>query len=122
MTANQGASQEAIQYHYDVGNAFYAPWLGPTMVYSAGLWPDDRRAPCTLEDAQLAKLDWHLDSAGLAAGGGGRLLDVGCGWGSLMDRALATGRAGEAVGLTLSDEQAAWVGRHHAGKAMRVEV
>jgi cyclopropane-fatty-acyl-phospholipid synthase len=122
MKANQGASQEAIQYHYDVGNAFYAPWLGPTMVYSAAIWPDDRRVECSLEEAQVAKLDWHLDSAGLGSAGEGRLLDVGCGWGSLMDRALETGRAGEAVGLTLSEEQAAWIGEHHAGKAMRAAV
>lgn len=120
MTQNQGASQEAIQYHYDVGNDFYAPWLGPTMIYSAAIWPDDRRQPCSLEEAQYAKLDWHIESAGLAKGG--RLLDIGCGWGGTMRRAIDSTGIGEAVGLTLSDAQAEWIAEHHKGHPMRAEV
>ena len=120
MTINQGASQEAIQYHYDVGNDFYAPWLGPTMIYSAALWPDDRQAPCTLAEAQHAKLDWHIAGAGLAAGD--RLLDIGCGWGGTMRRAVEQAEIGEAVGLTLSDAQADWIGGHHADAPISVQV
>lgn len=120
MPQNQGASQEAIRYHYDVGNDFYAPWLGPTMIYSAALWPDDRQQPCTLEAAQTAKLDWHIAAAGLREGS--RLLDIGCGWGGTMRRAVDSAGIAEAVGLTLSDAQADWIGTHHADAPMGVHI
>ncbi|MCA8927348.1 MAG: class I SAM-dependent methyltransferase [Alphaproteobacteria bacterium] len=120
MSQNQGASQEAIQYHYDVGNDFYAPWLGPTMIYSAAIWPDDRRTPCSLEEAQHTKLDWHIEHAGL--GRDGRLLDIGCGWGGTMRRAVDSAGIGEAVGLTLSDAQADWIRHHHADRPIAAHV
>lgn len=97
-TAYLGASQPAIAHHYDVGNQFVRLWLDPTMTYSCALWgPGD-----DLEAAQLRKLDYMLDHARLTAGA--RLLDVGCGWGSLLRRAVNRG-AGTALGLTLSREQ-----------------
>lgn len=100
-----GASAEAIQAHYDVGDDFYRLWLDPSMVYSAALWdgPDDTRS---LEWAQANKIDWHLRSAGLKPGGS--LLDIGCGWGALLRRAREQG-ASRGVGLTLSATQAAHV-------------
>lgn len=107
MTRTEGASREAIQFHYDVGNSFYRPWLDQGMIYSAALWPDGDGERPSLEEAQRAKLDWHIAGARLKAGD--RLLDVGCGWGGLMARALETRQIGAAVGLTLSEEQAAWV-------------
>ena len=55
---DRGASAEAIQRHYDVGNDFYALWLDSTMSYSCGLWRDDAD---TLYQAQLNKLDWIGD-------------------------------------------------------------
>src|ERR1700750_415005 len=81
----RGGSEAAIQHHYDVSNAFYALWLDETMTYSCALWNEDD-GPGDLADAQRRKLDFHLDAAGAARGR--RLLDIGCGWGSLMDRAL----------------------------------
>ena len=107
MSVNEGASREAIQYHYDIGNDFYAAWLDREMVYSAALWPDDQETELALEEAQRAKLDWHIASAALKSGD--RLLDVGCGWGGLMRRAVECHQLAEAVGLTLSDEQSAWI-------------
>lgn len=101
---NKGASREAIQFHYDLGNSFYAGFLGDTMTYSAALWTD---ADMTLSQAQQAKLDWHIDAADLRPGQ--RLLDVGCGWGSLMARAVAARDISKAVGLTLSEQQALWI-------------
>ncbi|WP_394821762.1 class I SAM-dependent methyltransferase [Pendulispora albinea] len=95
-----GASREAIQDHYDIGDAFYALWLDENMQYSSAMWePGD-----TLENAQVRKLDYHLDQA--RADGSRRVLDVGCGWGGLLRRAI--GRRGVAcgVGLTLSAAQA----------------
>lgn len=107
MADNEGASQEAIQFHYDLGNSFYAAWLDETMTYTAALWPDEAGAKCDLLDAQLAKLDWHLDAAGVKPGQ--RLLDVGCGWGSVLNRAVEKRHVSEAVGLTLAHNQVSWI-------------
>jgi cyclopropane-fatty-acyl-phospholipid synthase len=120
LMKNAGASQAAIQYHYDVGNDFYTPWLGATMIYSAGLWPDERRDKVSLEEAQRAKLDWHVASARLRRGG--RLLDIGCGWGGLMRRAVESAGVAEAVGLTLSAAQQTWISEYHSDLPIRAEV
>jgi cyclopropane-fatty-acyl-phospholipid synthase len=99
-----GASPEAIRYHYDFGTDFFQLWLDPELVYSAGRWSGvTDRSRSGLADAQLAKLDYHLDQ--VRAGSGCRLLDIGCGWGALLTRALQERRAAAAVGLTLSDDQ-----------------
>jgi cyclopropane-fatty-acyl-phospholipid synthase len=96
-----GASAQAIQSHYDVSNAFYALWLDSSMTYSSALWLHEGE---DLAAAQRNKFDWHIDHAGLAAGG--RLLDIGCGWGGLMRRALERFAGVECIGLTLSQAQA----------------
>jgi len=91
----------AVSHHYDVGNDFYRLVLGPSMVYSCAVWDDPSVG---LEAAQEAKLD--LVCRKLALRPGMRLLDVGCGWGSLALHAAE--RYGvDAVGITLSQEQAA---------------
>jgi cyclopropane-fatty-acyl-phospholipid synthase len=91
----------AVSHHYDVGNDFYRLVLGPSMVYSCAVWED---GTIGLDAAQEAKLD--LVCRKLALGPGVRLLDVGCGWGSLALH--AAGRYGaDVVGITLSQEQAA---------------
>ena len=95
----------AIRHHYDVGHDFYGLWLDPSMTYSCALWEGDDD---TLEAAQERKLRWHLDA--VRAGSARRVLDVGCGWGSLLER-LAAGGVEQAVGLTLSDDQAAYIER-----------
>lgn len=101
-----GASKRAITHHYDVSNDFMRLWLDPTMTYSCALWGDGD----DLRRAQLRKLDYMLDCA--HAGEASRLLDVGCGWGSLLRRAVDRG-AKTAVGLTLSQAQHDWVERRH---------
>jgi cyclopropane-fatty-acyl-phospholipid synthase len=114
--AEAGASPEAIQFHYDVSNEFYATWLDRTMTYSAAMFDssgDD------LEQAQIRKIDHHLDCSG--ASKAARLLDVGCGWGSLLARASQRGVA-RAVGLTLSRAQAEHAGAQGlAGVEVRLE-
>src|SRR3954447_10849515 len=91
----------AVSHHYDVGNEFYRLVLGPSMVYSCAVWEDESVG---LEAAQEAKLD--LVCRKLALQPGMRLLDVGCGWGSLALHAAQ--RYGvQVVGITLSQEQAA---------------
>ena len=91
---------DAIRFHYDVGNEFYAQWLGARMVYSCAYF---RRPDATLDEAQLAKLDLVLDKLGLRDGM--RLLDIGCGWGGLLLRAAERFERIEAVGVTLSQRQ-----------------
>ena len=111
MTAD-GASRQAIEAHYDVSRDFYRLWLDEAMVYSCALWPaavDD-----DLEAAQVAKLAWHADSAGVGAGA--RVLDIGCGWGAMLRYLRDERGAGEIVGLTLSRDQA-----DAAGPAARLE-
>jgi len=94
-----GASAEAVQAHYDTGNAFYRLWLDPTLTYSCALWDD----ATSLEEAQIAKLDHHVTESGAA--GAARVLDIGCGWGSVLDRLTRVHGVGRAVGLTLSEAQ-----------------
>ncbi|HEX3731718.1 MAG TPA: cyclopropane-fatty-acyl-phospholipid synthase family protein [Mycobacteriales bacterium] len=105
-------SADDIEFHYDVGNDFYALWLDETLTYSAALWDGiGQQEPegAALARAQRAKFAHHLDLAkapeGNASADGFRLLDVGCGWGGLLDYAVGTGRATEATGLTLSRAQ-----------------
>ena len=89
---------EAVQYHYDISNAFYQLFLDQRMVYSCAYF---RHADDTLDQAQLNKLDYILDKLRLQAGE--RFLDVGCGWGGLLIRAAE--RGAYAVGVTLSQQQ-----------------
>lgn len=99
-----GASQAAIVHHYDVGNDFYEIWLDADLVYSCAKYAS--ADPETLEAAQRRKLRHHLEQA--RVGPGSRVLDIGCGWGATLAGAAYRG-AGEAVGLTLSPSQAAYV-------------
>jgi cyclopropane-fatty-acyl-phospholipid synthase len=94
-----GASPEAIQAHYDVGNGFYRLWLDPTLTYSCALWEGEDD---TLEAAQLRKLAWIAEPA--LARGAKSVLDIGCGWGGMLDY-LSRHGVEHGVGLTLSQEQ-----------------
>jgi len=102
----QGGSAAAIRHHYDVGNDFYAAWLDPTMTYSCAMW-DGLPNDASLEAAQYRKLQYHAASIG--AGRGQRVLDVGCGWGAQMRTLIEDFGVAACVGLTLSEEQAAYV-------------
>ena len=109
---------EAIAHHYDVSNQFYRLLLGPSMTYSCAVWP----APdATLETAQASK--YELVSRKLGLEPGMRLLDVGCGWGSMVVHA-ARYHGVHAVGVTLSHRQAEWARRavREAGLEDRVEI
>lgn len=90
----------AVRSHYDVGNEFYALWLDPRMVYSCAYFPTPY---ASLAEAQAAKLDLICRKLRLKAGE--RLLDIGCGWGGLIIHAVENYGV-EAVGITLSEEQA----------------
>ncbi|MET8016048.1 cyclopropane-fatty-acyl-phospholipid synthase family protein [Streptomyces decoyicus] len=116
--------KEAISHHYDVGNDFYALVLGPSMVYSCAYWGTAETAGSaagSLEDAQRDKLDLICRKLGLQEGA--RLLDVGCGWGSMVLHA-AREYGVRAVGITLSEEQATFARKRiaEAGLADRIEI
>ncbi len=100
---------DAIRHHYEVSNDFYRLLLGPTMMYSGGYWEDGEDLVATLDEAQERKLDKFAELAGVAAGRTGRVLDIGCGWGTMLNRLTTVHGAEQAVGLTLSRTQEAFI-------------
>jgi cyclopropane-fatty-acyl-phospholipid synthase len=111
-----GASPGAIEHHYDVSNDFYGLWLDESLTYSCALWDADDPTD-TLERAQVRKLDHLIEGA--RAAGASRVLDIGCGWGALLDRLVSVHGVEHAVGLTLSPAQA---GRVNARGDARLDV
>ncbi len=107
-----------IEHHYDVGNDFYAAWLDEGMTYSSAIFaaPDE-----PLEKAQARKIKALLDRLRLKPGQ--KLLEIGCGWGSLAEVA-ARDYGVEVTGLTLSAEQKGWADRRmqKAGLFGRVSI
>ena len=99
MRHTRERDRQAVSYHYDVSNDFYALFLDKNMVYSCAYY---RSEDDTLEQAQIQKLDHIL--AKLALKPGERLLDIGCGWGALIVRA-AQHYGADATGITLSHNQ-----------------
>src|ERR1051325_7938574 len=87
-----------IQAHYDISNEFFGLFQDPTRTYS---WAYYERDDMSLEQAQLAKIDLALGKLDLRPGM--TLLDVGCGWGSVMKRAVGQYDV-NVVGLTLRKE------------------
>src|SRR5208283_5043334 len=92
-------SRRNIMAHYDLGNAFYALWLGPTMQYSSAIWSDETP---DLEAAQSRKLDRVVELLGLE--GGESVLEIGCGWGALAMR-LAKTKDAKVSAISLSPAQ-----------------
>ncbi len=92
-----------VQAHYDLSDDFFRLFLDPTQTYSCAYFERD---DMTLEEAQRAKIDLSLGKLGLQAGM--TLLDVGCGWGATLRRAIEKYDV-NAIGLTLSKNQQAHV-------------
>jgi len=86
------------EYHYNLGNAFYQAMLDKRMTYTCAYWQD----ALDLDQAQENKLEMICQKLRLQPGM--RLLDIGCGWGSLMGYA-AEKYGVECVGITVSSEQ-----------------
>ena len=105
-------SRRNIAAHYDLGNEFYQQWLDPGMSYSAGLFSSMNQ---TLEQAQDAKLDRVLSLLDLD--GGEKVLEIGCGWGSLAERILQRHDC-TVVGVTLSTEQLTFTQRRLRSRAL----
>jgi cyclopropane-fatty-acyl-phospholipid synthase len=96
---------EKVQHHYDLSDDFYRLFLDPTQTYSCAYFERD---DMTLEEAQLAKVDLALGKLNLQPGM--TLLDIGCGWGATMRRAVERYDV-NVIGLTLSENQAKYVQR-----------
>jgi cyclopropane-fatty-acyl-phospholipid synthase len=111
---------QAVRYHYDVGNDFYALWLDANMIYSCAYFPTGTE---NLDTAQVAKLEHICRKLRLKPGE--RLLDIGCGWGGLI-RYAAERYGVQALGVTLSEPQAEWARARIAAAGLadrcRVEV
>jgi cyclopropane-fatty-acyl-phospholipid synthase len=107
MRSNLTPHFDDVQSHYDLSDDFYGLFLDPSHTYSCAYFERD---DMTLEEAQLAKIDLSLGKLGLEPGM--TLLDVGCGWGGTLRRAIERYDV-NAIGLTLSKNQAA-----HAQKSL----
>jgi cyclopropane-fatty-acyl-phospholipid synthase len=110
-------ARQNIAAHYDLGNDFYSAWLDETMTYSSARFVSSSDS---LEEAQLRKINMLLDRLDLKPGH--RLLEIGCGWGTLAIEAAKRGAS--VVGLTLSIEQKRWAERKiaDAGLSERIEI
>ena len=95
-------SQKNIHAHYDLGNAFYELWLDGTMNYSSAIFETPETS---MKDAQHAKVRRALRMAQVKPGD--RVLEIGCGWGALAEKATKEFDA-SVVGVTLSTEQLEW--------------
>jgi cyclopropane-fatty-acyl-phospholipid synthase len=104
----KAGSKKNIHAHYDIGNAFYALWLDPSMTYSSACF-DTKDKP--LVEAQIAKYQKIIESLTVARGE--KILEVGCGWGGLMEQACLGGIDIDC--LTISEEQAKYA-RERGGR------
>ena len=96
---SKSGSRKNIHAHYDLGNAFYSLWLDPSMSYSSAWFSEGTKQ--ALGDAQKAKIQRILSC--LETNPDDHILEIGCGWGGVMEEALLSGRS--ITGLTLSTEQ-----------------
>ncbi|MGX7952353.1 class I SAM-dependent methyltransferase [Tsuneonella sp. HG249] len=100
-----------IHAHYDLGNDFYAAWLGQSMCYSSAIFDaSDRPSKAaqflsSLDYAQLGKVTAMLNR--VRAHEAASLLEIGCGWGMLAHAAAGSGRT-QVDAISLSDQQLAW--------------
>jgi len=95
----RGSDADEVRSHYDISNEFFKLWQDPNQVYSCAYFERD---DMSLEEAQMAKIDLALGKLGLQPGM--TLLDIGCGWGAAMMRAVEKYDV-NVVGLTLSHNQ-----------------
>ncbi len=95
---NRERSKHVAHKHYNLGNDFYASFLGSTMAYSCGYWKDADN----LDQAQLNKFELICKKLQLQKGD--KVLDIGCGWGGLANY-MATKYGCEVVGINISTEQ-----------------
>jgi cyclopropane-fatty-acyl-phospholipid synthase len=98
---------DAIRHHYEVSNDFYRLLLGPAMMYSGGYWAEGEGLREGHDAAQYRKLDAFIEQA--RAVGAKKILDIGSGWGTMLDRATTEHGVQSATGVTLSRTQKEFV-------------
>jgi len=103
-----GSTADEVRSHYDLSNEFFRLWQDPTQTYSCAYFERD---DMTLEEAQMAKVDLALGKLGPQPGM--TLLDIGCGWGSTIMRAVEKYDV-NVIGLTLSHNQLAHIEQRFA--------
>ena len=108
-------SRKNIHAHYDLGNPFYELWLDETMNYSSALFEQPGQ---DMVSAQHAKVRRALRLAGVQPGD--RVLEIGCGWGALAEKAV-TEFGASVTGVTLSTEQLAFAQRRNPGADLRLQ-
>jgi cyclopropane-fatty-acyl-phospholipid synthase len=115
---SRSGAKKNIHAHYDLGNAFYAQWLDPTMTYSSAKY---ERAGQALPEAQTAKYRALAQSMGLQAGQS--VLEIGCGWGGFAEYAAREVGA-KVTAITISEEQYAFAKQRmfEADLAERAEI
>jgi cyclopropane-fatty-acyl-phospholipid synthase len=111
---SRARDKAVVAHHYDLSNDFYELLLDPAMCYSCGYWTS-QDPEYGLAAAQQDKLDLVCGKLGLAPGM--RLLDIGCGWGSLVRHAAAKFGA-QVTGVTLSDQQAQYARQRLAAEGL----
>ena len=112
-------SSKNIHAHYDLGNGFYSQWLDPSMSYSSAWFDNDPSQD--LQAAQHAKVRRALRMAGVQAGAGQRVLEIGCGWGGLAE--IASREFGAKVtGITLSPSQLAYASERLGAQAIHADL
>ncbi|KAJ3067915.1 hypothetical protein HK102_007306 [Quaeritorhiza haematococci] len=99
--------EDQVREHYDRGDDFYEAFLGSYMVYTSGIIRDQEK-PETLEQLQENKFQLVCDKIQLKPGE--KMLDIGCGWGTLSVHA-ASKRGAQVTGVTLGKNQAQWARR-----------
>ncbi|EOD29942.1 hypothetical protein EMIHUDRAFT_365614 [Emiliania huxleyi CCMP1516] len=109
------ATKKEIADHYDMGNDFFGAFMGPLMIYTSAIYHGLHQ---TLEQAQTNKLDTICEKLHLKPGQ--RMLDIGCGWGTLARHAASRFKA-RSIGVTLSKEGAAWCREQNAKEGLSQE-
>lgn len=114
---HRGGARRNIEFHYDLGNDFYAAWLDPTMSYSSAMFADPAGP---LDEAQVRKMDALI--ARLDVKPGAQVLEIGCGWGALACRMAESGAHVTALTLSPSQRAVAVAAAEAQGVADRVSV
>jgi len=109
-------SRDNIHHHYDIGNDFYALWLGDTMAYTCAYYPTPA---ATLDEAQLAKMDHVCRKVRLRAGE--RVVEAGCGWGTLALH-MARHYGVQVRAFNISHEQVAYARERAAREGLAGQV
>ena len=107
QSPEEAVRRRTIAQCYDVGNDFFSWVLGPSMVYTCAIWPS---ADATLEEAQENKL--RIVTAKARIESHHRVLDLGCGWGTLCDY-IHRHTGARVKGIALAQEQIRWAKEHH---------